>query len=208
MPAVSPPAIGVERFMADGALDQIGGEIHEAPPRARKRDQPAAIDIDRAAAAGGEGEGLLRAEQDGFRLQQDAGGDLGGISRRGRRHRALVSRFCARSLRRNAPWGNSALAIGFRSQGKNSAAKTARNSARSGTSPANASAQRSAAAVNASIIVSCDLRHNGLPISLLCSSSSEPSTGCMRPSCAAPPRACVLFRPASRPEGPSGAAWS
>src|SRR6185312_1047232 len=84
---------GVERFVTDGALDEVGGQVHEAAPGARERDESPAIDIDRAAAAGGEGERLLRAEQHRFRLQQDAGGDLGGISHWGRRHRALVSRF-------------------------------------------------------------------------------------------------------------------
>ena len=79
MPAVSPPAIASERFEAAVPLDQLGGHIHQFFPGARKRDQPPAVDIDRRAQPGGEGERVVRAEQHGFGFQQDAGGDLGRI---------------------------------------------------------------------------------------------------------------------------------
>jgi hypothetical protein len=75
-PGGLPAGDRVQRFVADPALDQIGPHIHQLAPRARERDQPPAIDIDRRQPSRGEGERVVGPEQHSLGFQQDAGGDF------------------------------------------------------------------------------------------------------------------------------------
>mgnify|MGYP003714783135 CR=1 FL=1 len=55
---------------ADFGFQFFDRQPNNAPPRVRKRDNPAAIDINRARPAGGQGIGLIRAEVDGADIQK------------------------------------------------------------------------------------------------------------------------------------------
>jgi len=67
----------VEALEAGDAAHLLHAHIHQLGAGAREADDLAAIDIDRAEPAGGEGEGFLRADMDRLDVQQDVGGDLG-----------------------------------------------------------------------------------------------------------------------------------
>ena len=70
MPAVSPPATASNCSKPTSRSIVVDAEIDQRPPHARKRDQPAAIGIDRACPAGGEDERLVGHEADRFDLDE------------------------------------------------------------------------------------------------------------------------------------------
>jgi hypothetical protein len=59
------------------AQDERGAKVDERAAHARKRDEPAAIDIDRARPTRGEDEGLVGREAHGLHLEQHLGRHLG-----------------------------------------------------------------------------------------------------------------------------------
>jgi hypothetical protein len=70
----------VDGFVAHVPTDLLHAELADAHPRAWEGDDLPAVDVDRAAPAGGEGVGLLRAEVHRLDLQQDARGGQRGVA--------------------------------------------------------------------------------------------------------------------------------
>ena len=88
------PGDGVDGFEPDLADDRRGGEIHQGLAHPRKRDQPAAIDIDRARPARGEPIGIVGAEAHRLDLDQHPRRHLGDqrlVRERRRQHPFLPS---------------------------------------------------------------------------------------------------------------------
>jgi hypothetical protein len=69
----------IQRFEPHLLLDQIGGHVHQAAARAREGDQLAAIHIDRAFAAAGQREGVVRPHQDRLGFKKNACRNTGGV---------------------------------------------------------------------------------------------------------------------------------
>ena len=100
MPAVSPPATASNCSKPTSRSTRRRAEIDQRPAHPRKRDQPAAIGIDRARPAGGEDERLVGHEAD--RLDLDAAflpSARRSPSLSGKPSVILVIRFCT-----YAPW--------------------------------------------------------------------------------------------------------
>ena len=61
---------GIDVVETDGGFQFFNPQPNDAPTRLGKRYHPAAVDIDRAGPAGGQGIGLIRAEVDGADIQK------------------------------------------------------------------------------------------------------------------------------------------